>query len=127
MEDDYLGGDGTEADFINSYGSNYVYNQTPFDAIDNGQVSQQNGTTTVKPATWTETLGGLFTTGLGLYNQAAPVINQLTGKPTAPAAVVAQPTAGAAVPGSKGGFSMPMLLGIGGAIIAAAFWFFKKR
>ena len=119
--DEMLSGDGTEADFLNSYGGSYVDNQTPYDAADNGLVTQSNGTTSVSSPSWTSSLTSLF----GLATQGAGVAGQLTGKTTAPAAIVASPASGTAASATTS--KMMLFIGLAVAAIVGAFLFFKKH
>ena len=120
MEDDMLSGDGTEADFVNSYGGSYVANQTPYDAADNGLVTQSNGTTSVSSPSWTSSLTSLF----GLATQGAGTVGQLTGKTTAPAATVASPASGTAASATS---QTMLFIGLVVAAIVGAFLFFRKH
>jgi LPXTG-motif cell wall-anchored protein len=124
MEPDLLSGDGSLAAELNfsGAGDNYVANQSPLDVIDNGQVTQNNGTTTVAPPSWLSSLTGIF-------GAAAPVVGQvatLTGKTTAPAAKVATPGAGSPASSLLSGNTLYIILGAA-ALVLGAFLFFKRR
>lgn len=125
MEPDPLSGDGNIASDLNASdaGANYVANQSPLDVIDNGQVTQSGGTTTVAAPSWLSSLTGIF-------GAVAPVVGQvqtLTGKTTAPAAKVATPGAGAPAAASLfSGNTLYIILGAA-ALILGAFLFFKKH
>jgi predicted lipid-binding transport protein (Tim44 family) len=118
---DMLAGNGSEADFLNAYGSSYEDNQTAFDVADNGKVTSTDTTTTVNSPGWASSLSSLF----GLASTGANVVSALTGKTTAPAATVAAPAAGTSV--SSGGMSTMLLVGIGLALLVGAFLFFRRR
>jgi hypothetical protein len=94
-----VGGNGSEADWANANpgGDNYVYNQTAFDAIDNGTVSKDAGTASVSTPAWQSGLQSL----LGLASAAAPVVAILTGSTTSPSTKVAAPKAGAPAGGAQ--------------------------
>lgn len=118
-----LSGDGSEADFLNAYGSSYEANQSAFDVADNGKVTSTDTTTTVNSPSWASSLGSLF----GLAGQGAAVVTAFTGKTTAPAATVAQPTAGVGTPAGSGGMSTMLMVGIGLALAVVAFLVIKRR
>jgi hypothetical protein len=125
--DDLLGGNGSLADELNSSGAgdNYIANQSPLDAIDNGYVSQSDDTTTVSPPSWWSSLTSIFGTATQVYGAVKPLI----GSTTALAATVA--TLGAGTPGSSlsslfSGKALYIVLGVA-ALILGAFLFFKKH
>ena len=128
MLDDYLSGNGSEADALEygDGGDNYMANQSPLDVIDNGQVSQGAGGTTVSSPGWMNSLGSLFQLG----TQGAGVVTALSGSTTSPAATVANPTAGVATGAAAtiGGMSKTTLMIIGGAVLLlGALLFLRKR
>lgn len=55
-----LNGDGSVADFTNSYGQNYLYNQTGYDMADNGAITQNGTSTTASSPSWLTGLTGLL-------------------------------------------------------------------
>ena len=124
-DNNLLDGNGNEADALNNSGAGalYVDNQTAFDVVDNGKVSQTDTSTTINAPNWGASLSSLF----GLASQAASTVSALTGKTTAPAATVAAPTAGTATTAKSSGLSMPLMVGIGLALVAAVFFFAKRR
>ena len=127
MEEDLLNGDGSSADFINAYGDNYTYNQSGFDAIDNGLVTQGNGSATVSAPSWTNSLGSIFGGVLDTYGKVAPIVNQFTGKTTAPNAVVAQPSAGVPGKASLTSTTSTWFIGIALAVAGVIAWLLFGR
>lgn len=127
-ENDLLNGDGNDADYANAYGQSYTANQTAFDQIDNGSVTQTGNTTTVTPPTWLQSLGSIFSTGTQAAQTIAPVVTAITGSTTAPATAVAKPAAGSgAAKSTTSNLSTTMMIVIGLVIAVAAWLFLRKK
>ena len=120
-----LSGRGSDADFVNLFGDNYAYNQTAFDAADNGTVSKGAGTATVNSPSWMQSLTSIFGTAANVTG----TVLELTGNTTKPATAVAKPSAAAPATSqtaSRGKSWWVALLGIGAAIILGV-WYFGRR
>jgi hypothetical protein len=93
--DSLLSGDGSPADFINEYGDNYVYNQSPYDAIDNGLATKDAGTASVSSPGWMNSLFNVFSGAADIASKAGQMAQTFTGKTTRPNSAVANPGPGA--------------------------------
>jgi LPXTG-motif cell wall-anchored protein len=125
-DDDLLDGDGSEADSLNSSGGGaaYIANQSPLDVIDNGQVTQSGGATTVAPPSWMTSLTSLFSGGASAVTNA---MGAVTGTGTTPAHTVTTPGTGTAA-STIGGMSTTTLMIIGGIVLLlGALLFFRKH
>lgn len=126
-DEDLLDGDGSEADALNSSGGGaaYIANQSPLDVIDNGQVTQSGGTTTVAPPSWMTSLTSLFSGGASAVQSA---MGAVTGTGTSPSSRVATPGTGTAASSTIGGMSTTTLMIIVGIVLLlGALLFFRKH